>query len=204
MEMGYREYARHRGVTLGAVQKAIRDQRIKVNENRKIDSEQADRDWAANTDAARVAVNVLTPGLAAQQSLALPQQSMASAAVDRHVDDEAKGEDQKSDALSGNDRSASEYREHRATRERYQALTQQLEYEQLIGKLINVEEAKRIAYTTFRSLRDAVLNVSPRVKDQLAALTDPHEVEQVLDRELAAALGSIDPAKLLTEQDQDE
>lgn len=201
MEMGYRQYARHRGVTLGAVQKAIRDGRIFVNENGKIDSEIADRDWAANTDSSRVSMTVTEPPVRApvQQSIALQppdqaQQTMPPAGAD-------KGE---GDEVTGSDRVASEYREHRTTREQFQALKQKLEYEQLVGSLINVEDAKRIAYTAFRSLRDAVMNVAPRIKDQIAAMTDPHEVEQVLERELAAALSGIDTSKLLTDQDQGE
>lgn len=35
MLMGYREYARHRGVSLGAVQKALRDGRITASEEKK-------------------------------------------------------------------------------------------------------------------------------------------------------------------------
>lgn len=202
MEMGYRAYARHRGVTLGAVQKAIRDQRIKVNANGKIDSAEADRDWAANTDSSRIAVSALPGSQAvapvAQQHLGL------SGTLPTPQEDDAAADDGKPDDVAGSDRTATEYREHRATREQYQALTQQLEYEQLVGKLIDVEQASRIAYAAYRALRDAVLNVSPRVKDQLAALTDPHEVEQVLDRELAAALSGVDVAKLLTEREQDD
>lgn len=51
--MGYREYARHRGVTLKAVQVAIQAGRISVNSKKKIDQEQADKDWEANTEATR-------------------------------------------------------------------------------------------------------------------------------------------------------
>lgn len=201
MEMGYRQYARHRGVTLGAVQKAIRDGRIFVNENGKIDSEIADRDWAANTDSSRVSMTVTEPPVRApvQQSIALQPPDQAQQAMPPAGADKGEG-----DEVTGSDRVASEYREHRTTREQFQALKQKLEYEQLVGSLINVEDAKRIAYTAFRSLRDAVMNVAPRIKDQIAAMTDPHEVEQVLERELAAALSGIDTSKLLTDQDQGE
>jgi hypothetical protein len=197
MEMGYRAYARHRGVTLGAVQKAIRDGRIYLNANNKIDSEVADRDWAENTDSSRVAVNALAHHApAVQQSIPLtpPDDSYQQPAGDKAESEE----------VIGTDRVANEYREHRSERERYQALKQKLEYEQLVGKLIDVDEAKRIAYTSFRSLRDAIVNVAPRVKDQLAAISDPHEVEQILDRELSAALSGIDVTKLLKDQDQED
>jgi hypothetical protein len=196
MEMGYREYARHRGVSLGAVQKAIRDKRISLNGNGKIDPETADRDWAANTDASRVAVNVLAASpLPMQQAidLALATEPAAHA-----------GEKPDSDEITGTDRAASEYREHRATRERYQALRQQLEYEQLVGQLINVDEASRIVFTSFRAMRDSLMNVSARIKDQLAAQTDPHLCEQLIEAEISAALASIDVRKLLKDQSDTE
>jgi hypothetical protein len=197
MEMGYREYARHKGVTLGAVQKAIKTGRIQVTADKKIDSQAADLAWESNTDASRVAVNVLNNQPQPVQhsiQLALPTAADTTAGADR-----ADGEE-----VKGTDRIANEYREHRATRERYQALTHQLEYEQLVGTLIKVDEAKRIAFTSFRGMRDAVMNVAPRIKDQLAAISDPHEVEQILERELSAALGGVDVGKLLKDSDQDD
>ncbi len=194
MEMGFREYARHKGVTLGAVQKAIKTERISLNENGKIDSAIADQQWKDNTDDSRVAVNALanqSPKVQQQMQLAPPTAQQAAAA-DKPDEEELKG----SDVV------ANEYRTHRATRERYQALTQQLEYEQLVGTLINVDDAKRIAYTSFRALRDSIMNVAARIKDQLAAESDPHACEVLVETELSAALAGVDIGKLL--QDQDE
>lgn len=191
MLMGYREYARHRGVTLGAVQKALRDKRISATEEKKIDSAIADRDWHVNTDSSRVAVNAIeSHRLPLQQQIALPP--MASETGNKPDPEE----------LTGTDRVANEYREHRATRERYQALKQQLEYEQMVGQLINVDEAKRIVYTSFRALRDSIMNVAARVKDQLAAESDSHACEVLVENELSAALAGIDIGKLLTDQDE--
>ena len=191
MLMGYREYARHRGVSLGAVQKAIANSRITVTAEKKIDSVQADRDWHDNTDASRVAVSAVeTPVFTAQKQISFSPQA----------GDE--GDKPATDELTGTDKSASDYREHRSTRERYVALTRQLEYEQLVGQLINVDEAKRIAFTAFRSIRDSVLNVSARIKDQLAAETDPYACEQLLENELAAALAGIDVGKLMADKEE--
>lgn len=198
MLMGYREYARHRGVTLGAVQKAIRDGRIEANVDKKIDAAAADRAWHENTDASRIAVNALEQRAQPMQleiHASLPAASPAPSAGD------ARSEP---DEVAGSDRTANEYREHRATRERYQALEQKLKYEQAVGQLINVDEAKRIAYTSFRTLRDTVMNVAARIKDQLAAETDPHACEVLLENELSAALGGIDVTKLLRDQDPDQ
>jgi len=42
------------------------------------------------------------------------------------------------------------------------------------------------------------------LKDQLAAVTDPHLCERIMEEALAAALAGIDVTKLLQEQDQDD
>lgn len=190
MLMGYREYARHRGVSLGAVQKAVRAGRITANDEKKIDSAVADRDWDINTDASRVAVS------AVEATAPLAQKEISFAAPSGEGGDKATTEE-----LTGTDPNASRYRESRASREFYVAAKQKLEYEQLLGQLINVDEAKRMAFTSFRAIRDSVLNVAARVKDQLAAETDPHACEELLERELSAALASVDVGKLNAEAD---
>lgn len=50
MALSQRQYAIHRGVTEGAVRKAIKAGRICVNAEGKIDPKKADRQWSANTD----------------------------------------------------------------------------------------------------------------------------------------------------------
>ena len=47
--MSLRGYARHRGVALSAVQKAIETRRISTRPDGRIDSEQADAEWEQNT-----------------------------------------------------------------------------------------------------------------------------------------------------------
>jgi pyruvate/2-oxoglutarate dehydrogenase complex dihydrolipoamide acyltransferase (E2) component len=47
--MSLRAYARHRGVELSAVQKAIKTGRISTQQDGRIDSEQADVEWEQNT-----------------------------------------------------------------------------------------------------------------------------------------------------------
>ena len=190
MLMGYREYARHRGVSLGAVQKALRAGRISANEEKKIDSAVADREWDVNTDASRIAVSAI------EVAAPLAQKEISFAAPAGGEADRPAGEE-----LTGSDSNASRYRESRASREFYVAAKQKVEYEQLLGQLINVDEAKRIAFTSFRAIRDSVLNVAARIKDQLAAETDPHVCEELLERELSAALASVDVGQLVAESE---
>jgi hypothetical protein len=97
-----------------------------------------------------------------------------------------------------------EYRKARSERERTAADRAQLELDQLRGRLIDVSEAKRLAFTSFRSLRDAVLQVPARVAALCAAQSEPLVVEQIIEAELVAVLSAIDPAKLLVDADQDD
>jgi hypothetical protein len=98
-----------------------------------------------------------------------------------------------------------EYRKARAERERTRAKREALELEMLRGKLIDVEEASRLAFTAFRGLRDAFENVPARVKDQLAAEADPFRIEQQLGAEIAAVLSSFDASTAVREKpDEDD
>lgn len=223
--MGVREYGRHRGVSHVAVVKAIAAGRISATgtgRERRIDSEQADREWDANTDASRVAVHATAPaGTGPAQSAAAGQQAERGAVTDPPVSISAAAiESAKKDTPAGaadlvdaaaQDPAAgtaaapkSEYQEHRTLREKYSGLKEQLEYEQLQGRLVDVNEAARLAFTVFRSLRDATKNLSPRLKDQLAAETDPYKVEHLLDAEIDAVFAGVDVRKLFAEDDDDE
>lgn len=98
----------------------------------------------------------------------------------------------------------SEYRKARAERERTNADTAALELDRLRGKLIDVDEAKRLAFTSFRGIRDAVLNVPARVAAQCAAETDALRVEHIIEAELTSALLRFAPEKLLTDTEVDD
>lgn len=107
-------------------------------------------------------------------------------------------------AIPPGDENTAAYREHRAAFEKTRSERAQLELDQLRGRLIELEEAKRLAFTAFRTLRDAVLNVPARIKDQCAAETDAFLVEQLIETELTLALETFEPAKLMQESDDDE
>ncbi|NML62259.1 hypothetical protein HHL21_14475 [Massilia sp. RP-1-19] len=196
--MGYREYSRHAGVTLRAVQKAIEAGHIRVTSDKKIESDLADRDWRNSKDVLRPVMSMLPEKAAAPAAPGITGNRANVAAPPRLEDrgDEEEQPEAESDSTTG------EYRIHRATREKFSALKQELEYKQLAGELIAVEEAKRIAFTTLRGIRDSVLNVPARLKDQLAALDDPHQCERLLESALSSALAGIDVGKLLQEQDE--
>lgn len=208
-EMSQRAYSRHAGVSLRAVQKAISSGRISVTASGKIDAAQADIDWRKNTDPSRVSV-------ADQQRQA--DHSAAKkigSALPLDADDDLPGDDDVPEAFSSRAVTPSSadaavgadvavraaYLASRSSREATRAEKEALELAQLKGVLIEVAEANRLAFTTFRTLRDAVMNVPVRLRDQLAGETDAGRVEALLTSELIAALQSVDAGALLKDQD---
>lgn len=181
--MGFREYARHRGVALRAVQKAITAGRITVvgeGRDRRIDSDQADRDWQQNTDPAK-------------QSL-LHSAGLPALDPDDGADEEA--------AQAVND--TAEYRAARAQREQVRLESERIDLELKRGSVVEAQQAKRLVFTAFRSLRDAVLQVPARVKDRCAAAPDALQVEKILDAELAEVFAGFDHTRALREVKDDD
>jgi hypothetical protein len=177
VEVSLRAYARHRQVALSAVQKAIVSGRISKTASGKIDVASADRQWLANTDLGRCA----------------PDSKQVNDWPD-DLDDETPPKDSVS----------SDYQRHRAKREEIRATREQIELDMLTGATLDLVSAQRIAFTAFRTLRDAVMNVPARTKDLLAAETDPTRIEAMLDKELAAALQAIDLKSIMKDQNQDQ
>lgn len=191
-EMSQRAFARYMGVTLRAVQKALETQRIRLNENGKIDAEKATLEWERNTDESRKSFG----------DLSRRRPPPLGASTDgMEADDD--GDEEMPAAGAREDQAVRDYRIERAKRERIRREREEAELAAYRGSLIDVAEAQRLAFTTFRTLRDAILNVPVRVKDLLAAETDPTRVESMLEHELAAALTQVDVDAILREQPDD-
>lgn len=194
--MGIREYARHRQVTHRAVQKAIEAGRIvTVGEGatRKIDSDQADRDWRVNTDPAAQSL-LYSAGPSASNATPEAEAGMAAgpgaatSAVPGIVDseDEPAPPDQ-----------TDEYRSERAKRERIRREREEIELEELRGNVVPLADAEITVFTAFRTLRDSMLQVATRIKDRCAAISDPFMIEQIIEAEIAASFARFEPAKML-------
>lgn len=187
--MGYRAYARHRGVRLSAVQKAITTGRIGtvlVGDKPRIDSDQADRDWTLRTDPAA-------------QSLLYSAGPKGTQRQDQQNDGEDGPE-----TSTPEDTATAEYRTHRAEREGIRKEREQLELDELRGSLIRLDDAKRLAFTSFRALRDVALTVPARVANQVAGMSDAWEIEQHLERHLSEAFKQFNPGQFLAADDEDE
>lgn len=187
--MSYRAYSRHRGCRLSAVQKAIADGRIAAalvaiagQPYPKIDSEKADALWALNTDESK------------RSTLFAPSDESSGGPVPQAPDDdfEIPG-DPESDAAKKS------YHLSRSLRAKIDAENAQLDLDQRKGKLVDLDEAKQLGFTTLRMLRDALRNTGPRIAAQLAAMTDPFECELLINAEIDSVLASMTVEKILTD-----
>jgi hypothetical protein len=137
-----RAYAKHRGVTLKAVQKAIESGRIHTNADGKLDTERADAEWARNT------------GPKARRTIA------PSSPTPPPV------EQPRTDSLGAG---ALDYAKARAVIAHYEARLAKIDYEERIKKLINADEVSVSAFNLFRMFRDRMLNIPDRVVGALVA-----------------------------------
>ncbi|GGX53066.1 hypothetical protein GCM10010946_34570 [Undibacterium squillarum] len=191
-EMSLRAYARHRGVALSAVQKAIRTNRIKMNRNGKIDAAIADRDWMNNTDVFKA-----PPGKSAPPAATDDDDLFSTGADPLATDTEDEQEESEDDKINRAQRQARlEIAQIRVEKERLELQIQK-------GQMIPLAEAGPLAFTAFRMVRDAILNVPGRVMDELAAETDPIKIENRLMAELTRVFGSIDIAAAMRGQLED-
>lgn len=178
MSMSLRAYARHRGVALSAVQKAIATGRIHPEPNGSIDPAKADAQWDRHTRTSQPTTPRVTtprpPPVAqhASQPAAPPPMPQAS--------DDARGVD---------------YHKARAVRETYSARLAKLEFEERTGKLISKDEVDIKYFQLARQLRDRMQQIPRKVAPEIVALVvadpDVRGVTDILDVAIREALEDL-------------
>lgn len=172
MNMGVREYARHRNVNHSAVQKALKSGRIQLEQDGLIDPIKADAAWADNTDPA-LQRKPVQPIKTAQ-----PQKSSKPPGMS-HVDNEQQDPRVPSFALS------------RSIKEAYEAKLVRIEYEQKMGNLLERGAVTKDAFEMARRTRDRVEQIPSHVSASLVSMTDRRAIEILLAKELRNALEEI-------------
>lgn len=170
--MGYREYARHRGCALTAVQRAIAAGRIgtvDVDGRKMIDQAAADRDWARNTEARPGNQN---GAAAAASQLALP----GAENFQRPAAPVAVADDPES------------YTVARAKREMAQAKLAELELAEKMGILVRRDQMESGEIESGRRIKQALENMPSQCSAILAATSDEHEVHRILRVEIRKVL----------------
>lgn len=159
--LSLRGYAKHRGVSLAAVQKAIKAGRVTTTADGQIDSVQADATWETRT----------RPG----QKRAAAVRTVIPAP-----------EPPRPDAAGGLD-----YFKARAIRESYLARLAKIEFEERTAKLVSRDEVQVAAFTKARTVRDSLLNLPDRLAALLAAEAEAAKVHEILTIEIRRALDEL-------------
>ncbi len=163
MGISLRAYARLRGCSLTAVQKAIASKRITTLADGTIDPETANQEWARNTFA----------GQTLKRGASAPAQSRTPTYAS-----------QPEPASSGDPVAA--YLRARAVRESFAARTAQLEFEERAGKLIQATKAGEYASQFSSIVGDAMSAWPDRLTPLVAATTEESVVHRILSNEVAA------------------
>ena len=170
--MNISQYAAHRGVDRKAVRYALEAGRICKSDDGTIDSEQADIDWAENTD---------------------PQKS-ANGKV-RHKDgEEPPPPPSPSDQMKANTQAL--YMKARASREMHQSELARLDYEKRKGNLVPRLEANLWIANYFAMIRNACEQIPHRLSGQLAAETETDVVFEMLEQEIRSVFHQFANGKL--------
>jgi hypothetical protein len=163
MGVSLRAYARMRGCSLTAVQKAIASKRITTLADGTVDPESANREWAKNTFA----------GQTINRAAGAPQKPRTPSYAS-----------QPEVASSGDPVAA--YLRARAVKESFAARTAQLEYEERAGKLIQATKAGEYASEFSSIVGDALSAWPDRLTPLVAATTEESVVHRILSNEVAA------------------
>lgn len=165
MGISLRAYARARGCSLTAVQKAIASKRITALPDGTIDAERANREWAKNTFAGQTVREAPAPER-------LPMHE--------------------SPAPTGDPVTA--YLRARAVKESFQARTAELDYKERAGKLIDAARASEYAATFSAIVKDGLMAMPDRLAPMLAAVDDEKTIHRMLGAEITALLRKVSKA----------
>lgn len=185
--MSLRAYARRRGVQLGAVQKAIKTNRVTaVRRDERgrlvaIEQLQADAQWAARTDpveAARSGTLIAPPAPATSGDLPL--------------DVKPPAEPPKAPGPDAED--TPDFNESRRKQAYYAAERARLDHLKELGLVVSKEDQEKVSFRRYRALRDKLQSIADRVSDVLAAERDPAAVHAMLTKEHEQALYELSDA----------
>jgi hypothetical protein len=170
------QYAEHKGVVRRAVDHAIADGRIfiaKVTPRGKkqktiwLDPEECDIKWQQNTDSTFI------------RRKTVGDKKNKPAEIGGSVD--TVGETlQKS----------------RAMREKFAALSEKIDYEKQIGKLVDAEKCNAVVFGIAQTVKQNILNIPDRISAMLASETDQRKIHDMLTHELRVALQEIADGKI--------
>lgn len=206
--IGLNEFAKFKGVTLRAVQKAIEAGRIShqvVKGQRKLFTfEQADTEWEANTQHSRKRIatrgqkarGITTASQVMDEAGREPPRIIPKGAAELKKTSNkkivAKKVETQIEASAPTQQGAGlQYSQVRAMREGYDAKLKKLDFEKKSGLLVDIEKVKMILFAVGKGISENMLNITPRLASNLAACDNEFEITQMLDLEIRRALERV-------------
>ncbi len=153
-----RDYARHKGVSHTAVNKAARDGRITTTPEGLIDPKTADRQWEQNTDPSK------------------PLNSVTGDPKHRKVEDAP----QTAPLPSGVPPIAVSM----AAKAAITAERERIKLQNEKNRLVSVDKVRADSFAVFRLTQEKLLNIPDRLAPILAATNDSHEIHRLLVAEV--------------------
>lgn len=162
--MSMRAYARYRGISEGAVRKAINSGRITANADGSIDVDRANDEWRRNTDPSQ------------QRGEHRPVSNEAIASI-REISNESVQEEAPK-------KSGTTLLQVRIANEVLKAQLSKLQLESKKREVVNRSKGREHVYYLARTEREAWLNWPARVSAQLASdlNVDAHQMHQALEK----------------------
>jgi hypothetical protein len=181
--LSIRAYARHRGVSHVAVQKAIKAGRIPVEPDGTVDPAKADAAWKRATDPGRTRKSETTKAAAGPASG--PRVKPVSEAALGSVRETLKEQGLPAGKIS--------FVEARTAHEIAKAHLARLRLQRMKGELVDRARATALVFRLAREERDAWANWPVRVAALMAAAlgVDPHTLQTALEAQVRAHLADL-------------
>ena len=170
-----REYARRRGISHVAVQRAVAAGRISTVGG-KIDPTRADDEWSRNTDQSK------------------PRNRITGRPKHARVPGEPSQPMDLEEARDGTG-TATGYARARAARELYLAQLAKIELDRQRGILVRADEVRLGAFNMARKARDQLIALPERIAAALAATADAAQVQRLLEEEIETICQEIADAE---------
>lgn len=190
-ELSFRGYAKRRGVSHTAVEKAVKAGRLKrclLKRGKwiRIDPALADQEWERNTDGAQQREPESKAGGAPRGSrpsnAGKPQETLfgpeARAAAEEAAAAGGKPEEPRGPTLTS----------VRTTELEYRSQLTKLDLDERMGQLVRTSEVAAESFRLGRHVQDALLRIPPRMTGVLMSETDPHAFERTLTTEILKVL----------------
>ena len=183
MGISIRAYARHRGVSHVAVQKAIKAGRIPVEPDGTVDPAKADAAWKRTTD----------PGRTRKPEAARRAPGSASGPRVKPVSEAALGSVRETLKEQGLPAGKISFVEARTAHEIAKAHLARLRLQRMKGELVDRARATALVFRLAREERDAWANWPVRVAALMAAAlgVDPHTLQTALETHVRAHLAEL-------------